>query len=227
MKTVALIPCKSKSERLPAKNLKRVGDKTLVERAVYVANKCDLVVLCSDSTEIIDLGLAMAETVGVRGVGLVLDEEMAELTGKRVPMEDVIEAAIRRYPGDRYVLLQPTSPLRRRRHVQSALALLDEVDSAHSVHEVTEEVYFSGTTDASGCWTPDRPWGTREFSNDLQKRLRENGAIYAFTHDHWTKTRNRMSRNNRTVEMLPEEGIDINTPADLERAQRWWGGEIT
>lgn len=224
MRTLAIVPAKALSERLPRKNTMRVGGQTLVERAVYVANTCDAVVLCSDDEAIIAQGAAMAERVRVRVIPFLLTEELA---GKRVQLEDVIEAVIARHPADRYVLLQPTSPLRKRRHVASALALLGEFDSVLSVHEVTKEVYFSGTVSKSGEWTAGRPKGVRMFTNDLPKLVSENGAVYAWTHDTWLKTRDRSGGRCGAMEMSPEDSVDIDTPAELERAQKAWSWDAT
>jgi CMP-N-acetylneuraminic acid synthetase len=224
MKTIAIVPCKSLSERLPRKNTMRVGGQTLVERAVYVANACDAVVLCSDDEAIIAQGVAMAERVRVRAIPFLLTDELA---GKRVQLEDVIETVIARHPADRYVLLQPTSPLRKRRHVASALAMLGEFDSVLSVHEVTKEVYFSGTVSKAGEWTAGRPKGVRMFTNDLPKLVAENGAVYAWTHDTWLKTRDRSGGRCGAMEMSPEDSVDIDTPAELERAQKAWNWDAT
>ena len=216
---LAIVPCKSLSERLPKKNMMRVGGQTLVERAVFVAHGLDAVVLASDDEAIIEHGARMAERIRLRAIPFLLGAELAELSGKRVPMEDVIEAVIARYPADRYVLLQPTSPLRKRRHVASALAMLGEFDSVLSVHEVTKEVYFSGRV-VDGVWTSGRPKGVRMFTADLPKLVTENGAIYAWTHDTWIKTRDRSGGRCGAMEMSPEDSVDIDTPQELERAQK-------
>lgn len=226
MRTIVIVPAKAQSERLPGKNTLRVGSHTLVEHAIAAAKGVGLVVVASDSEAILRRACDFAQLANIEAVPHVLS---AELVGKRVPMEDVIEDVIRLRPADRYVLLQPTSPLRRRRHVASALAILERTgcDSVLSVHEVTKEVYFSGTLDRDGRFTSGRPPNVRMFTNDLPKLVTENGAIYAWTHDHWRKTHSRMGGDCRAMEMLPEDAIDIDTPAELERAQRWFGGEVT
>lgn len=224
MTTHAIIPCKSKSERLPNKNRMRVGGRTLTERAVWAAQGCDLAVVCSDDPGIIEEAQAMARMIGVEAVGLLLPED---LVGKRTHLEGVIDEVAKAYPADRYVMLQPTSPLRKLRHVASALTILHRCDSVLSVHEVTKEVYFAGTIDEDGRWTPDRPKGERVFTNDLEKVVCENGAIYAWTHDCWLRYHDRSGGDCRAVEMDSDDAIDIDTPAELERAQRRFGGEVT
>lgn len=219
MRTIAIIPCKRTSERLPSKNMMRVGGQTLVERAAFVASGLDLVVLASDAEAIIEQGIRQAERQQTRAVGFPLDEQLA---GKRAHLEDVISEVIRRHPADRYVLLQPTSPLRKRRHVHSALAILSKTgcDSVISVHEVTKDVYFSGTIDRDGRWASGRPKGVRLFTSQLPKLVAENGAVYAWTHDCWSKHRDRSGGDCRAMEMDVDDAIDIDTPAELERAQR-------
>jgi CMP-N,N'-diacetyllegionaminic acid synthase len=229
MKTLAIVPCKALSTRLPKKNLMRVGGQTLVERAVFVAHGLDAVVLASDDEQIIEHGTRMAERIRLRAIPFLLTPELA---GQRTSLEDVIEAVIARYPADRYVLLQPTSPLRKRRHVASALAILATTgcDSVVSVHDTTCDVYFAGVcfkdpSDAAGSpmrWRQLRPEGQRLFTNDLSKTYSENGACYAWTHAHWGRTRDRKGGDCRCMEMDAMDAIDINTPADLERAQKAW-----
>lgn len=230
MKSIAIIPCKRISERLPQKNMMRVGGATLVERAVYVAGACDLIVLASDDPDIIAHGVSFADRHRFNAVGHLLT---AELAGKRTHLEDVIDDIRGKHSADRWLMLQPTSPLRKRRHVASALAILEQTgcDSVVSVHEVTKEVYFAGTYDTRGLrsdepgrFTPGRPTNVRMFTNELPKLVCENGAIYAWTDDHWRKTHSRMGGDCRAIEMDADDAIDIDTPAELERAQRRHSG---
>lgn len=245
MRTTAIVPAKALSERLPNKNSMRVGGRTLVERAVYCADGADVVVIATDDAEHERAALAMAESIGVRAAVLRLTPE---LTAKRAHLEDVISEVVARWPADRYVLLQPTSPLRQRRHVKSALAILQRsgCDSVVSVHEVTKDVYFAGELmEDSGRFFPWRmaagdglhhaadgffrgtmgAWGldpatARRFTNDLRKLVAENGAVYAWTHDHWRRTGSRMGGDMRAMEMDVSDSVDIDTPSELERAQR-------
>lgn len=216
--TLAIIPAKAKSERLPSKNMKRVGPHTLVERAIHSAVTCDAVAVCSDDADILSHGRAFADRLRVRYLGVQLDES---LTGKRVHLEDVIAHVVALHPARRYVLLQPTSPLRQRRHVASALAIMERTgcDSVISVHEVTKDVYFAGYYDADGRWHRNRP-AHRMFTSELPKLVAENGAVYAFTADCWRKYQDRSGGDCRVMEMDVDAAIDIDTPAELERAQR-------
>ena len=104
---------------------------------------------------------AFADRLRLRCFGVQLDES---LTGKRVHLEDVIAHVVALHPARRYVLLQPTSPLRQRRHVASALAIMERTgcDSVISVHEVTKDVYFAGYYDADGRWHRN---GARQCGN--------------------------------------------------------------
>lgn len=246
MKTTVIVPAKTLSERLPNKNAMRVGGRTLVERAVYCGQDADVVVIATDDAEHERAGLAMAESIGVRGAVLRLTPE---LTAKRAHLEDVISEVVARWPADRYVLLQPTSPLRQRRHVKSALAILEKsgCDSVVSVHEVTKDVYFAGDLDertgrfcpwrlcrgrhlyaaaesfftgTAAAYAPSDDNKNRRFTNDLSKLVAENGAVYAWTHDHWRRTGSRMGGDMRAMEMDVSDSVDIDTPAELERAQR-------
>lgn len=221
---LAIIPAKRLSQRLPEKNMKRVGGRTLVERAIHSATSCDAVAVCSDSPAILEHAQRFCEAMRLRFIQVPLTEE---LTGKTVHLEAVIEHVIGLHPARAYVLLQPTSPLRQRRHVASALAILERTgcDSVLSVHEVTKDVYFAGTADESGRWTPHRPKGERVFTHELSKVVAENGAVYAWTHECWQTYRDRSGGDCRIMEMDVDAAVDIDTPAELDRAQRAHGGE--
>lgn len=105
MRTLAIIPARIGSERVPRKNLEKVGGLSLVRRAIAQARQAALdVVVVTDSRDI---------------SGTVTDEcrvlmEPSHLAAADVPMVRVVRWAIEsqiELP-DRIVLLQPTSPLR-------------------------------------------------------------------------------------------------------------------
>jgi CMP-N-acetylneuraminic acid synthetase len=139
------------------------------------------------------------------------------------------------------VLLQPTSPFRTSEHVKAAIALLQRT-SADTVVGVTRSSapHFAGRLkprDTPGwhetpCGTspgvpfyewqpfglPSAAWA-RPRTQDLPPRGWENGAVYAFTREHWEKTGNRLGGFSVALPMDWISGLDIDTVEDLEAAR--------
>jgi CMP-N-acetylneuraminic acid synthetase len=220
--TIAIIPAKGQSERLPRKNLQRVGGVTLLERAMRRAPRGVEVVVATDSDEI----ASAAELAVQRGGGRLRVVRLdADLVAKRAHLEPVIAAVLRAVPASSsrdVVVLQPTSALCRSHTVDGALAMLRKTgcDSVVSLTESSKEVYFGGAYDwRTDRWTPRRPDGERLFTTELPGNFHENGAVYAFTRAHFERTGSRMGGDMRAVTMPASESIDIDTPEELHRAQ--------
>ncbi|HYZ77594.1 MAG TPA: acylneuraminate cytidylyltransferase family protein [Gaiellaceae bacterium] len=133
MEVVALIPARGGSKAIPRKNLAPLGGRPLLAWAVDAARESQAVTRTLVSTDDGEI----AETA--RGLGAEVLDRPPELAADETPMRDVIEHAVRELPrADVLVLLQPTSPLRRARHVDEAVELLltSGADSVVSVVEV-------------------------------------------------------------------------------------------
>src|SRR5438067_1066409 len=119
MEVVALIPARGGSKAIPRKNVAPLGGRPLLAWSVDAARESRAVTRTVVSTD--DEEIAAA----ARGLGAeVLDRPVA-LAADETPMRDVIEHALAELARpDVLVLLQPTSPLRRARHVDEAVELL-------------------------------------------------------------------------------------------------------
>lgn len=107
-KVLAVITARGGSKRVPRKNLRKIGDQTLLERTVQAALNAETVgrcVLSSDCSKIIEEALDYG-----CDVPFVRPSELATDSAKS---EDVLEHALDNLPGfDWVLLLQPTSPFR-------------------------------------------------------------------------------------------------------------------
>jgi CMP-N-acetylneuraminic acid synthetase len=116
MEVVALIPARGGSKAIPRKNLAPLGGRPILAWTVDAARESRAVTRTVVSTE--DEEIAAA----ARGLGAEVLDRPAELSADETPMQDVIEHALAELPRpDVLVLLQPTSPLRRARHVDEAV----------------------------------------------------------------------------------------------------------
>lgn len=231
MRTLAVIPARGGSKRVPGKNLADVGGKSLLVRAIESAAPCTSVVVSSDDGEI---RTAAAERL-IAGLGRehqtpwMAHVRSAAASSDAAQIEDTIAEVLAELPcedclidePDAIVLLQPTSPFRTAAHVAEALRVLRETgcDSVVSVTRLHSlDAAFHGWTE-DGRYRPIDARASRPRSQDLASLCYENGAVYAFTRKHWNATRNRMGGDMRALVMDEHDATEIDTPKHLEQAR--------
>jgi N-acylneuraminate cytidylyltransferase len=175
--TVAVIPARGGSKRVPRKNLRVVGGLPLVAHSVLhalAAESVGAVVVTTDDAEIADVS---------RRYGAELVERPLELADDVATSESAVLHALdeRRRQGhddpDLVVLLQPTSPARRQGEIDSAVERLRR-EGADSL--------FSAAADRALYWsvTPSGPApqnyepAARLREQEMGPQYRENGSIY-------------------------------------------------
>jgi CMP-N,N'-diacetyllegionaminic acid synthase len=136
MSVLAIVPARVGSKGIPRKNFRDLAGRPPWMRAVTCAWDAGIieVVVSSDAT--------LSETVlAPNGQGqLRYLKATAPLHTDQCAMVEVIKDVLARLPGPEEqvcVLLQPTQPLREPKHVQAAIALLEE-SKADSVVSVVE-----------------------------------------------------------------------------------------
>ena len=123
MSVLALIPARGGSKGVPGKNLKKIGGRTLIARAVEAAQKsgvCDHVLVSTEYAAIAEEARrAGAEVPFLRPASLAEDE---------TAMPPVIAHAIETYEEhigreiETLVFLEATVPFRRPEHISAAVA---------------------------------------------------------------------------------------------------------
>ena len=217
MRVLGLIPARGGSGRVPRKNLAKVGDLTLVRRALETALAAgcfDVVVLSSDDDEI------LAEAEGLDVVALRRPAELATATARA---RDVALHALRELddpPFDALAIVQCTSPFTAPEDIAGTVELLER-SGAESVVTVAR---------ADAGHHPlklKRLDGDRLFpyleddrltpSHELEPLWARNGSVYAFRRD--AVERGLEADDVRGYEMPPERSFDIDTEEDLAFAQ--------
>jgi CMP-N,N'-diacetyllegionaminic acid synthase len=212
----AIIPARGGSQRIPFKNLARVGGHPLLAHTIVAARKATLVSEVFVSTDAEEIAL-VAERYGATVI-----ERPPELAGAYAPTEpallhalEVIEQAHGR--ADWVAMLQATCPLRRDFRIDQAIGLAVD-ESCDCVVSVTPVVdyYFTGDVDDRGRLSLGYDPKDRLRTQDIPPKYQENGAIYVMTRDLLVNEECRMGGDMRALVMDRNESIDIDDVIDLK-----------
>lgn len=217
MTTVALIPARGGSKGIPRKNLVALGGRPLLVHSIAHARATegiDRVFVSTDDDEIADVAIS---------AGAQVIRRPAELAGDTASTESAIEHALASWRDeglvpDRVVLLQATSPFRSPGQLDAALRQFDRegCDSMLSVVRFCGFVWRDGEHGAAPCtYEP----GARPRRQDIRGVTLETGSFYVFTRAIFEATGARLGGRIATFEVPEADAIDIDEPADLERAR--------
>ncbi len=224
MNTLAVVPCRGGSKTIPNKNLAVVAGKPLLWWTLEAAagsDVIDLIVVSSDSDEILDSARECADSFGneTSRAFIKILKRPPELAQDDSSTEDVIDHAIKsieteyEYTADTIVLLQPTSPIRTPLQIDGALLKLTD-RNFDSVLSVVESHAFVWQQTQEDVFYPNYEISQRPRRQDF-KQYEENGSIYAFTKQVWNKDRNRIGGRIGFVVQPEECRLQIDTPLDL------------
>ena len=222
---LAIVPARGGSKGVPRKNvLELTPGRTLlhyVAGAAREATRVNRVVLSTDDEEIAQVGRqAGLDVPFMRPRALAADE---------TPMLPVLRHAIDQlaaggWTPEYVVLLQPTSPLRRGRHIDDALGLLARsgADSVVTVVEVPKHLspdYVMRIED--GTLRPFLPEGARVTRRqDVRPAYYRDGTVYAFRRDTLDRFGSIYGDDCRPLVIDARESLSIDTPEDWAAAQK-------
>lgn len=218
-KIIGIIPARAGSKRVKNKNLRKLGDRSLIEKTIDVSvasNIFDDVIVSTDSVEIAE----HAANAGARVPFL----RPAELASDTASTEDVIRHAIGELNldhNDIVFILQPTSPFRE-------VSDLAEVAKTFNAEDVSGVVSVC-ECEHSPLWTNTLPDSLRmdnfirnDFnlirSQDLPVYYRLNGAIFAYRVGYFKSFGREYSSEIKAYIMPNSRSLDIDTEADFNMA---------
>jgi CMP-N,N'-diacetyllegionaminic acid synthase len=228
VRTLALIPAKGRSRGLPGKNIAELGAHPLIAYSIAAglqAAHVDRVMVSTDSEEIATIARRYgAEVPFLRPAQFAADDTRDfDVYWHALQWLEAHDAEV----PDIIVQLRPTSPLRTAGLLDEAVKLLVEnpdADSVRSVCKPAQTPYKMWQPADDGSVTPllSVP-GISECFNAPRQRLPvvwwQTGAMDVF----WARTlRDKQSMTGTRVlplEMPAEDVVDIDSLADLERAQ--------
>lgn len=219
--TLAVIPARAGSKRLPNKNQLPFLGKPLILWTVDFAIKFggfDLVMVTTDSPEIADLARnAGAHVPWLRPVELASDTA----TSIDVVLHAVDNVNSQCNKFERVALLQPTSPIRLSDRWDQASRYLDEgAPSAIGVYPASSHPYWTYFMDEQGKLSPCFPEGVAIRSQDLPRACVPNGALYLSEVASLRTHRSFTPVGTRGVVLAERvESIDIDTADDWLEAE--------
>jgi CMP-N,N'-diacetyllegionaminic acid synthase len=215
---LAIIPARGGSKRLPRKNVLDLNGKPLIAYSIEAglnSKYIDKVIVTSDDAEI----LAVSKEYGANTI-----QRPDELASDTSTTFDAIKHTIdncAKY--DYIVLLQPTSPLRHKEHINDAIELLESknADAVVSVCEMDHSPLWSNILDESlsmAGFLQDEVINKR--SQDLEKYYRLNGGIYICKTEKLLEGKSFFLNDNIFAYIMDRKSsIDIDEKIDFKFAE--------
>ncbi|UZD97056.1 pseudaminic acid cytidylyltransferase [Pseudomonas corrugata] len=232
MNSIAIIPARGGSKRIPRKNLKLFDGVPMIVRSIRTALESgvfDEVVVSTDDENIAELARAHGAQVpfmrpaaladDFTGTAAVIAHALGELQGEALDFVCCIYA---------------TAPLLQARFLRQGLELLrgnPDKSFAFSVTGFGFPVQRALTLDEQGALTPLYPQFRDTRSQDLPEAFQDAGQFYWGRREAWLRGDTLFSPNSLPV-ILPRYLVqDIDTPEDWARAEYLYtalkaGGEL-
>lgn len=210
---LAIIPARGGSKGVPRKNIREIGGQPLIAWTIKAAQESryiDRLILSSDDSEII----SVAHSFGCEAPFV----RPAELAQDGTPGIDPVLHALKACPRHDYVvLLQPTSPLRKRCDIDGCIekTVMCKANACVSVAEAEQNPYWMYRIDVAGHLSPLLEGEAITRRQDLPKAYVVNGAVYVAKCE-WL-LRNQTFLNSETIAYLmpSERSLDIDTERDV------------
>jgi len=220
-KILAIIPARSGSKGLRHKNIKLLNDKPLIAYTIEAAIESDIftdIVVSTDSEEYANISKRYGASIPF----LRPDELASDIASSA----DMIVYTIQRLKElgkvyNYFVLLQPTSPLRKASDIKNAADLLIEnkLDSVVSVCEAEHSLSIYNTLGDSLSLEGFINKNSATRRQDDKKYYRINGSIYISNVKKYLSERDFYGKKSKAYIMSRESSIDIDTELDFKIAE--------
>lgn len=214
-KILAIIPARGGSKRIPKKNIVDLSGKPLLAYTIELAKQIpelDKIVVSSDDDEILSIASEYGAEKLRRPAELSADDTKDE--PMLIHALEVLEKKGKVF--DYVVMFQVTSPLRKLETVKEVIITAVEGDYDVVATVVEDRNCFRTLRD--GVWTPVVPDAPRR-SQEREPFYKEAGVCYIMKVSTLKETGKIFANKKEDFIIVDEiEGIDINTPFDLEVA---------
>jgi len=203
MKTVAVIPIKSNSERVKSKNFRLINSSPLYTYILQTASKAnfDEIYVDTDSEEIKDYG---------RGLGYKIIDRLPELAKNTANGNDLIIYHQKIIEADCFFQLFATAPLILHGTINQCIDIMKEgfYDSILTAEEIYSWFWFDGQPVNYDPKVLPR-------SQDAKPIVRETTGLYGITSVAIEKFHSRIGRNPYFYMLKDNQKIDLDTEEDF------------
>ena len=207
MKIVSIMPIKLNNERLPNKNIKKLGEKYLITYELESLLKTklieDIYVYCSSNT---------IEEYLPQGIKFLKRPEFLDLPTSN--FTQIFESFSNEVDADIYVYAHATAPFITVETMKECInaVVSGKYDSAFCATKIQDYLWQDGQPINFDATNLPR-------SQDLKPIYRETSGVYVFTKEVFKKYKRRIGIKPFIKEVTFKEAIDINTAEDFELAQ--------
>ncbi len=222
MSTVAIIPARGGSKRIPRKNIKDFCGKPIIAYSIEAARKSEIfdeIVVSTDDDEIGDVA---------RSLGAISFRRPVDLADDLTPTMPVIAHAIEWFQENRgpvtfVCCIYATVPFLETRFLRDGLALLEshpDADFAFSVTTYASSIFRSLKLNADGTMGMIWPENEMKRSQDLPEVLHDAGQFYWGRPESFSGEQGFFSARSYPVILPRILTQDIDTPEDWAAAEK-------
>lgn len=208
MKTVALVPIKLNSERLPGKNIKKLNGKPLIHYILQQLTLCKSIdhiyVFCSD-TRIIPYIKSFSKVSYLK--------RSKTLDTSKATINDVLESFVSKVKADVYVLANATAPLLKAQSISKCVdaVISKKYDSAFTAINLHTFAWINGK--------PNYTLSNAERTQDLPPIVIETCGAWVFRSEVFKKTHGRIGKSPFIYNVSDTEAVDIDELKDFQYAE--------
>jgi len=219
MRILVIIPARSGSRGLPGKNIKLLKGKPLIHYTIEVAQqvfKNEDICVSTNSEKYIEI----AEQTGIK-VPFIRPKQLSSDTATT---QDVLLHCLSFYEKkgfsyDYILLLQPTSPLREKKHLEGVLmANKEEYDMIASVKETKANPYYTLVEENKEGYLEKSKKGDFTRRQDCPKVFEYNGSMYLIKTKSLKESPISSFTKVKKYEMDASFSIDIDNQLDFDLA---------
>ena len=216
MKVIGIIPARGGSKSIPLKNIKRLGEKPLINYTIETALSAkgiDDLVLSTDNEKIINIAKKFKK--------ITIIKRPKNISKNNSKTEDALIHAceyMKNFYGKKYdivLTLEPTSPFRSKSTIEKSIRIIKNynIDSVVSVAECN---YVFGKIDNNNFkhLIENQPRRRQE----RQKLYRESSTIWATKYHVLLRNKSVIGKTNYPIVVNKIEAIDINDEFDFINA---------
>ena len=217
-KTVAIVPMRHDSERVPGKNYRQLGERPLfchIVDSLFGSGRVDQVVIDTDSETI--RSIARRECPAA-----IILERPRHLRDGKISMNEVLQHTVTQIPADIYLQTHSTNPLLSSATIAKAVDTfarrMTEIDSMFSVTKMQQRLW-----DWYARPVNHNP-SQLQRTQDLSPVFTENSCLYLFTQQTLDLYRSRIGGRPAMFEIDKMEAWDIDEEIDFTVAEMLFNG---